>query len=297
MIFEKPGYVTDRILMLGRKESCVYLLMGEHGYALLGGGMAHIVPEILAQLQTYQIDEHKIQRIIILHSHFDHCGIVSFFKRRWPWATVTASARAKDLLSMPKAIDTIDRLNHMLFKKYGREKETKALGLSFTGIEVEDVVTDDDILTCGDLTMDVIEVPGHSSCSIAVYVPQQKALFASDAGGIPYGKRIFTAANSNFDKYMESLEKMASYDIDVLLAEHFGARAGKDAKEYLAKSIISARQTRSMMEAAYIKTRDEKKTTKEVTELLMADAPEEFLPKEVISLVVGQMIHYLAKQI
>jgi hypothetical protein len=28
MIIENPGFVTDRILLLGRKESCVYILKG-----------------------------------------------------------------------------------------------------------------------------------------------------------------------------------------------------------------------------------------------------------------------------
>ena len=44
MIITKPGKVTDRILLLGVKESSVYILKGKDEYAFLGGGMAHIVP-------------------------------------------------------------------------------------------------------------------------------------------------------------------------------------------------------------------------------------------------------------
>jgi glyoxylase-like metal-dependent hydrolase (beta-lactamase superfamily II) len=296
MIFEKPGHITDRILLLGRKESCVYLLKGNDGYSLLGGGMIHIIPVILEQLKAYNIDEKRIQRILVFHSHFDHCGTVPFLKKRWPWVTVTASAKAKELLSTQRVIETIDSLNQMVFATYGRAKEAEALNLSFTGITVDAVVKEGDVLVCGDLEMEIIDVPGHSSCSIAVYVPQQKALFASDSGGIPFGSRIFTAANSNFDKYINSLKKMASYEIEVFLAEHFGARTGKDATRYLEKSMASAKQTRQMMEASFAKTRDEKKSTEEITDLLVADAPEGYLPKEVIALVVGQTIHYIAKQ-
>ena len=93
MIIDKPGKVTDRIFLLGRKESCVYILKGKEEYALLGGGTAYIVPEVVEQLKEFAIAEHKIKRIVILHSHFDHCGIVPFFKKRWPWAKVTASSR------------------------------------------------------------------------------------------------------------------------------------------------------------------------------------------------------------
>ncbi|MBU0988162.1 MAG: MBL fold metallo-hydrolase, partial [Proteobacteria bacterium] len=187
MIIEKPGKVTDRIWLLGRKESCVYLLKGKEEYALLGGGMIHIVPDVLRQLKDFNIEAEKIKRIVVLHSHFDHCGIVPFLKKRWPWIRVTASARAKDLLSKPKVIETIESLNQALLVESGQKDSAKGMGIDFHGITVEEVVSQGDVVVCGDLILEVIEVPGHSSCSIAIYVPQEKAMFASDAGGIPFG--------------------------------------------------------------------------------------------------------------
>ena len=296
MVVEEPGKVTDRIMLLGRKESCAYILKGESEYALIGGGMAYIVPDMIEQLKEFNIEEKKIKRIVILHSHFDHCGIVPFFKRRWPWVKIAASARAKDLLSDPKIVESIEALNQVLLAEYGREKQAKALGLEFTGIDVEDVVKEGDILSCGDLSMEVIEVPGHSSCSIAVYVGREKAMFASDAGGIPFGDRVFTAANSNFDKYQKSLEKMAQYEIDVYLAEHYGARTGEEARGYLRKSINAAIETRDILEASYDRTRDVKKSTEEVTDKIMIMLPDGFMPRDIIAMVAGQMLKYIAKQ-
>ncbi len=53
MWIKKPGPVTDRIVLLGREESCIYLLKGIKGaeHAIIGGGMIHIVPEVLSQLK------------------------------------------------------------------------------------------------------------------------------------------------------------------------------------------------------------------------------------------------------
>lgn len=296
MIVDKPGKVTDRIVLLGRKESWVYLLKGEKEYVILGGGMVHIVPDLIEQFKTLKVDEEKIKRIVILHSHFDHCGIVSFFTKRWPWIRVVASARAKELLSAPKVIETISFLNQTLIEKYGREDEAVELGLTFNGIDVDDVVKEGDILSCGDVTMEVIEVPGHSSCSIAIYVREERALFASDAGGIPFGEKIFTAANSNFDRYQESLKKMAGYAPEIYLAEHFGALTGPDGQNFLTKSIDSAEETRRILEESLARTQDVKASTAEMTEEMMAKLPGEILPKEIISLVVGQMLAYLKKQ-
>jgi len=296
LIISKPGKVTDRILLIGVKESSVYILKGKDEYAFLGGGMVHIVPEIVEQLKEFKIEEEKIQRIIILHSHFDHCGIVPFFKRRWPWAKVTASQRAKELLAAPNVIETIEFMNQVLLKEKEREDQSKDLGLEFTGINVEEVVKDDDIISCGDLTIEIIEVPGHSSCSIAAYVPEEKAMFASDAGGIPLGDQIFTCANSNFDKYQESLKKMAEYEIDVYLAEHYGARTGKDANSFLKRSMDFAKEARAILEASYARTKDVKKSTKEITDMLMENTPDDFLHRDIIALVTGQMLKFISRQ-
>ncbi|MBW2249988.1 MAG: MBL fold metallo-hydrolase [Deltaproteobacteria bacterium] len=296
MILTNPGKVTDRILLLGIKESSVYILKGKDEYAFLGGGMVHIVPEIIEQLKKFKIEEKKIQQIIILHSHFDHCGVVPFFKRRWTWAKITASQRAKELLAAPNVIETIEFMNQALLKEKGREDQAKDLRLEFTGINVEEVVKDDDIISCGDLTIEIIEVPGHSSCSIAAYVPEEKAMFASDAGGIPFGDQIFTCANSNFDKYQESLKKMVGYEIDVYLAEHYGARTGKDANSFLKRSMDFAKEARAILEASYARTKDVKKSTEEITGMLIENTPDDFLHRDIIALVTGQMLKFISRQ-
>ncbi|MCP4373499.1 MAG: MBL fold metallo-hydrolase [Deltaproteobacteria bacterium] len=297
MIITKSGIVTDRILLLGVKESSVYILKGEDEYAFLGGGMVHIVPEIIEQLKDFKIEEEKIKRIIILHSHFDHCGIVPFLKKRWPWAKIVASQRAKELLAAPNVIEMIEFLNQALLKDVEREAQAKDLGLEFSGINVEELVKDDDIISCGDLSIKILEVPGHSSCSIAAYVAEEKAMFGSDAGGIPFGDQIFTCANSNFDKYQESLKKMAGYEINVYLAEHYGARTGKDAGNFLKRSLDYAKEARAVLEASYIRTKDVKKSTEEITNMLMENTPEDFLHRDIIALVTGQMLKYISRQL
>jgi len=294
MIIETPGVVTDRILLLGRKASCVYLLKGKSDYALLGGGMAYIVPDVIRQLKDFNTDETKINRIVILHSHFDHCGIIPFFKKKWPWVKIAASARAKELLARPEVVENISSLNQLLLAEHGSEKLAKDMGIKFDGIHVDDVVKGGDILACGDLSMEIIDVPGHSSCSIAVYVPQEKAMFASDAGGVPLGDQIFTAANSNFDQYQKSLEKMAEYDIGVYLAEHYGARTGSDGRHFLKKSKSAAKEARMILEASYARTKDIELSTQEVTDRFWGWMPEDFMPREIIAMVVGQMMKFIA---
>ncbi|MDY6852921.1 MAG: MBL fold metallo-hydrolase [Thermodesulfobacteriota bacterium] len=297
MVIKKPGRITDRITLLGREESCVYLINGGKEYALLGGGMPYIIPDMLAQLEKMGVEEQKIKRLVIHHAHFDHIGVAPYFKKRWPWLKVTASERARELLSTPKVIKNIVNLSRGLLAEHGMEDRLEEFGFDLGAIEIDEVVSDNDILPCGDVSLKIISTPGHSSCALVVYIPEEKALSASDSGGIPFGDRIFDAANSNFDLYQQSLEKMAAHDVQIHMAEHFGAYLGEDGRNFLQKSIKSAKETRKFAEEVYLSTRDEKKTAQELLARLMKGAPDNFLPQEVIAMVVGQMTSFLAKKL
>jgi glyoxylase-like metal-dependent hydrolase (beta-lactamase superfamily II) len=273
----------------------VYLLDGGDTYALLGGGFTYIIPDVEKQLRQFDVPTRKIERILILHSHFDHCGIVPYYKNRWPWATITATARSKELLSSPKVLNSIKDLNRMMLKERRLLDDQKLFSMNGFQIDVETVVEEGDIITLGDRTMHIIDAPGHSSCSMAVYVPEEKAMFASDSAGIAFGDQVFTAANSNFDHYTQSLQKIFAYDMDVILAEHQGARSGRDCKKFIRSSLDSSVCMRSMLEESYARTHDVEQSTREVTAQIMSQAPKDWLTISMISIVVRQMMNYIKR--
>ena len=295
MIIDQPGYVTDRIILLGRRESCVYLLDGGGEYVVLGGGVAYIAGDVMKQLARFNIDQEKIRRILILHSHFDHCGSVPWLKSRWPWAEITASARAREMLSRPKVIESIRSLNRMMLAERMQQDDTASRFIDSFQIDVETVVEDNAVLSCGDRSLHILATPGHSSCSIAVYVPQEKAMFSSDAAGIPFGSGVLTAANSDYDLYMKSLEKIFAYDIQVILAEHFGAQSHEDCHKFIRDSIASAHETRKLLEESYERTHDVQKSTQEISRKMMEWAPKDSFSSAIVSMVVGQMMNYISR--
>ena len=81
MWMREPQEVNEEIEYLGTSDMCVYLLKGRE-YMLIEGGMSYIVPTLLMQLEERAVDQSKITKFLILHSHFDHCGIVPFFKSK-----------------------------------------------------------------------------------------------------------------------------------------------------------------------------------------------------------------------
>jgi glyoxylase-like metal-dependent hydrolase (beta-lactamase superfamily II) len=295
MIITEPGRITPRITFLGRSESCIYLVDGGDESLLIEGGMTYLAPDILRQIDTFGIDENRIKHLIILHAHFDHCGLIPFFKKRWPRATVSASARAKQLLSDPEITRRIADLNQGTAARAGLEEEASRLGFAFTSIDVEKTLKGGDVIPCGDITAEVIDVPGHSSCALALYVPQERALFVSDAAGVRYKDFFLPTANSNYDLYEASLEKMTEYDLDVVLTGHYGGAIGAEARALLLDSLEDSRKARVVLEDSYRRTRDVGESTRELVAMFMEKAPADFLSKDVFTIIIGQMLRYIAK--
>ena len=292
MWIKEPGWITDRILFIGREESCLHLVRGDE-YTILGGGMAYVVPDLLEQFDRYHIDREKITRLLILHAHFDHVGAVSHLQNTLPNLRVIGSHRAKELLEREDVAHSIIDMNRGMIAANGMEAEARDVILD--PIRVDETVGGGDRVTWGGVDFEIIDAPGHSSCSIAAYMPEEKALFASDAGGIPFGDTIFAAGNSNFTEYQKTLERFAQYDVEIHLPEHYGVFTDTDARTYMERSINSAKETRKLLEDAYRKTGDVAESTELVVEAFNTGADGYFLPRPVMEMVIGQMMRHIAK--
>ena len=86
---------------------------------------------------------------------------------------------------------------------------------------------------------------------------------------------------------------MAARDIEIFLAEHYGALTGEAGRGFLEKSMAAARTTRAALEQTYADTGgDVEKTVEKITEHMISGAPTDFLPREVMALVAGQMVRF-----
>jgi glyoxylase-like metal-dependent hydrolase (beta-lactamase superfamily II) len=294
MRVRKPGKIRDQLWFLGAEESCVYLLEGTNESMIISGGLSYLVPEILKQFEEFRIDETRIGKLLILHSHFDHGGIVPFFKRRNPKLQVYASARGWEILRMPRAIQTFNEFSHSVARRGGKEEILAGYDLDWkegiTGIPV----FEGDRIDLGNLDVLVMETPGHSSCSISAYVPRLSALFPSDAGGIPYRDMIIASGNSNFTQYQQSLEKLRNLQIDYVCADHYGYVAGEEARGFIQKTIEVAKQERSLMETAYRRIGNIDSAAQELTRDYYHKHPDWVVSSEIVEGVYRQMLRHIA---
>jgi glyoxylase-like metal-dependent hydrolase (beta-lactamase superfamily II) len=288
------GRIGDRLWYLGREESGIYLLEGKTGSLIVSGGMSYLAPLVVSQLRDFGINEKKIGKLLILHSHFDHVGLVPFFKRRYPDLEMYASSRAWEILQMPKGIETINRFSRLVAERMGLNGWLDGYDLEWrddvSGTAISEVATID----LGGMTVQILETPGHSSCSISAYVNEIRALFPSDGGGIPYGEIILPSGNSNFTQYQQSLEKLKPLTVDIFCADHYGYVTGQEAETYICRSIDAAREKRTMIEALFRRTGSIEKTVNDLIEETYTKHPGYFLSPEISAGVYRQTVRHIA---
>jgi len=290
----KPGRVKEGLWFLGREETGVYLLEGSQESMIISGGMSYIVPDLLQQMTDFNIDERRVTKLLILHSHFDHIGIVPFLKRRLSQMEVYASERAWEILTTEKAMRTINEFSRIVARRMTKEEVYSAYDLEWRDDIRGKFVHDGDRIDLGEVTVSILEIPGHSSCSIAAYVPEWKALFPTDGGGIPFRETIITSGNSNYTRYQESLEKLRDLEVDYYCADHYGYVTGEEAGEFVPKSIEMAKKHRAEIENAYRSTGDIDKVAKAMVDSFYYENRDYFLSPEIFLEVYRQMVRHIA---
>jgi glyoxylase-like metal-dependent hydrolase (beta-lactamase superfamily II) len=264
---------------------------------LISGGVSGIVPDVLWQFDKFCIDENRIKKLLILHAHFDHVGIVPFFKRRNPDMEIYASGRAWERLTSKKTIVTINAFSASTNLAMGNMDDLSRYDLEWKDDICGISVAEGDKIDLGDAEITILETPGHSSCSISAYNAKMKALFSSDSGGIPYKNEHIPAGNSNYTQYQESLEKLRVLDVDYLCADHCGYVTGADAREFVQNTIQTAKDFRRLMESVYRRTNSIDRAVQHLVAMAAASRPDYFLPREILEKVYTQMVRHIAGHI
>jgi glyoxylase-like metal-dependent hydrolase (beta-lactamase superfamily II) len=242
MMIPPRGPIINGLYMLGPAAMPVYLLDGKRpalfdaGLAFLGRLYVHAVQEILGTRPP--------QFCFLTHSHFDHCGSVSIFKTYFPFLKVASSARTKNIVGRPNAVALIRELTQ------ATEQLAHSIGTDlvefdrFEPFEVDITLKDGDAIELSDqLTVQVLETPGHTWDCLSYYIPQEKVLLLSEAAGIPdQSGYIVSDCLVDYDRYYESLTRLSRLEVKVICLGHLRVFTGKDAESYLYDSLKSCQK-------------------------------------------------------
>jgi glyoxylase-like metal-dependent hydrolase (beta-lactamase superfamily II) len=135
----------------------------------------------------------EVSRIILTHGHPDHVG----------GAAELASSTAAELLVPRKMADRYEGARPL---------------------------DDGDLIEVGDVALQVLETPGHSSDHICLWFDREKALFSGDLI-LGEGTTVISPPDGNLVAYMASLEKVSRLGAERIYPGHFAPR--DDAREWI----------------------------------------------------------------
>lgn len=190
------------------------------------------------------------QMLFLTHMHFDHCGAAGWLKQSWPDLKVAASRSAADIIERPNAVKTITKLNDATFEWIENEFPGRSSATPFHPFEVDFILDEGDSLEItSELTVQVLATPGHTWDALSFYIPEKKLLIAGEAVGCMSTRGvIYTEFLVDFDAYMQSMERLAKLDVDILCQSHNQVLTGTDAQTFCRRSIEAAHQFRKRLE-------------------------------------------------
>jgi hydroxyacylglutathione hydrolase len=143
---------------LGPAETNAYLLgCSETKRAAVIDAPLHSAKEIEKSAHRLGL---RIDMLLLTHSHWDHIVDAALFKEKWGIPIYIHSEDAENLRHPGS-----DRLP-MIF--------------SVTGVEPDGLLQDAQIVSVGNLTLEVIHTPGHTPGGVCFYLAEQQTLFSGD---------------------------------------------------------------------------------------------------------------------
>lgn len=252
MIIKNSGKIIEGLYMVGPPAMPVYLLDGEKP-AIFDAGLAFL-GKIYADGIRQILGRRNLQYCFLTHSHFDHCGSVAVLKKSFPALKVVASEKTKNVLGRPNALALMRNLTQ------ASEPLAQSIGIELAGFArfesfgVDLTLKDGECIELSrDLTVQVLETPGHTRDCLSYFIPQKKVLLCSEAAGIPDATGyIVSEALVDYDQYYESMSRLSKVAYEVLCLGHRQALNGQDAKNYFQKSMTHCRDFLNLVETSLI---------------------------------------------
>ncbi len=276
--------LTDNVMLLGNGYFNFYVV-GQEQAALIECG-TRAGAAIFRDQWMHLENKPDVKYIVVLHSHFDHVCGVPVLKEMFPQAQLLASKVSRKILSKERIVSEYFKNDQVVSEKYfnngllDRIPETPKT----ENINIDIVVAQGDQLELDKgLKLEFLDAPGHSVCSIAAYLENDKVMFVSDAaGGVrPDGEEIAPVFFQDYDLYIASLKKLNSYPTEKIAVAHGDIPAGDKVNKFYSQSLQAAEKCFDYIKARLDEGAEEKLVAAELFEKYikggLAYYPEELM--------------------
>ncbi len=201
--------VIGNLYAVGTYDLSVFLITGSEGHILVNTALEDSVPLIRANVESLGFDFEDIKILLQMQAHWDHTAALAEIK------AITGAEMWATLNDAPVLIDGGFSDPHF----GGRE--------SFTPIEVDKIIRDGEVIELGDITLTVLETPGHTAGSSSYLMEVSEGgrdydVAIANMATINPGKRL--VENPTYpgvaDDFAETFRKQKALDVDVWVSAH-----------------------------------------------------------------------------
>ncbi|MBQ9068526.1 MAG: MBL fold metallo-hydrolase, partial [Eggerthellaceae bacterium] len=147
--------------------------------ALFDTGFAFCAAQTLENIYAFTGGA-PVDKIILTHSHYDHCAATGYLLAHMPDAKVHASAHAARVFSRPGAFATMSALNADRAASKGIADAEDVP--SEIGVDV--VLEDGDTFSVGNMVFSALSAVGHTRCCLAFWCESAGLFVSSETSGV-----------------------------------------------------------------------------------------------------------------
>jgi len=230
------------------------LLIGSDYTALIDCGMMFCHKETMKKVKD-GLKGRTLDYIIFSHTHYDHIGALPFFKNEWNNLRVISCKTGAEILQKSTPRKVIRELSIVAAKTNHVE-----LNLDYNDdvFSADIIVKDNDIISLGDLSIRVIETPGHTRDSLSFFIPELELLILNETMGVLFSdpsdcdsngpiERMYPCYLTSYNDTMNSIKKCSQISFKYLSLPHRSVISREISDAYFEKAYEANRICRDFI--------------------------------------------------
>ncbi len=224
-----------------------FLVSINHVNILIDTGFSFCAEKMIDNIKEI-LRNKSLDYILLTHSHYDHTSGSAYLRSYFKNVKIIASEYSAKILSKPSAISTMRQLNISAAEEHGVFEFEDKLSV----LKVDIPVRDGDVIDLGGVSLLVIDAPGHTKCSTAFYIPQEKFLISCETVGcLTDDNEVSPCYLVGYQLTLNSINKIMDYNIEKILIPHFGVIEDKACRAFLNNALNAAVQLKDFIISDY----------------------------------------------
>ncbi|MBQ7109159.1 MAG: MBL fold metallo-hydrolase [Clostridia bacterium] len=257
-------------------------ILYDTGFGFTGYTVADNIKSVLG--------ERKLDYIFLTHSHYDHALGSAYILRRYPDAKVVAGKYAVEIFGRVGAKRKMKELDAKFAEKCG------AGAYEFLGDELKvDIAVDEgDVIKAGDMEFEVVNLPGHTKCSIGFFCKENGLFLSNETLGVYDGeKTIVPSYLVSYEDAIKSIEKAEKLNIKYLLAPHYGILNEEQTKYFLDNMKSASEQTAQEIQDCLKNEKSDEEILRMIKDKFWHGYIKSIYPEDAINLNTSIMIQLI----